>query len=224
MKVLLIEDDAEAAKYIKNGLEESGYTVDHAPNGRDGLFHATDSQYDVLIVDRMLPKLDGLAVIKALRESGNQTPVLILSALSNVDERVKGLKAGGDDYLVKPFAFTELLARVEVLARRKSAPSSESTTLKVGDLEMNLINRTVTREGQEIQLQNREFKLLEYMMRHPEQVITRTMLLENVWDFHFDPQTNVIDVQVSRLRNKVDKGFKKNLITTVRGAGYKISG
>ena len=223
MKVLLIEDDIEAAKYIKNGLEESGYTVDHAADGRDGLFQATEYVYDVLIVDRMLPKLDGLAIIKALRESANQTPVLILSALSNVDDRVKGLKAGGDDYLVKPFAFAELLARVEVLARRKNAPTNEQTVIRIGDLEMNLINRTVTREGQEIPLQNREFKLLEYMMRHPDQVITRTMLLENVWDFHFDPQTNVIDVQVSRLRNKVDKGFKKNLIHTVRGAGYKIS-
>jgi len=223
MKVLLIEDDQETARYIKNGLEEVGYIVDHAADGRDGLFNATENVYDAMIVDRMLPKLDGLSIVQALRSNGNQTPVLILSALANVDERVKGLKSGGDDYLVKPFAFSELHARIEILGKRKGAVSTEQTILRVGDLEINLLTRTISRGGQEIILQNREFKLLEYMMRHEGQVITRTMLLENVWDFHFDPQTNVIDVQVSRLRNKIDKGFKKNLIHTVRGAGYKIT-
>lgn len=222
MRILLVEDDQEAAKYITQGLSEAGYVVDHAPDGREGLFLATEQGYDVLIVDRMLPKLDGLTIIQTLRSSGNSTPVLILSALSQVDDKVKGLKAGGDDYLVKPFAFSELLARVEVLTRRAKA-TGEATTLRVADLEMNLLTRTVTRSGTEIPLQNREFKLLEYMMRHAGQVVTRTMLLENVWDFHFDPQTNVIDVQVSRLRQKVDKGFKKSLIKTVRGAGYRIS-
>ncbi len=222
MQLLLIEDEEETARYIRQGFEQAGYMVDYAADGRDGLFMATEKPYDVMVIDRMLPKLDGLSVIQALRSSGNQTPVLILSALSQVDERVKGLKNGGDDYLVKPFAFSELLARVEILARRKGS-STQNASISVGDLEMNLLTRSVTRGGQEIPLQNREFKLLEYMMRHENQVITRTMLLENVWDFHFDPQTNVIDVQVSRLRNKVDKGFGRQLIQTVRGAGYKIS-
>lgn len=222
MRILLIEDDKAAAKYIVDGLTESGHIVDHAPNGRDGLFYATEQSYDVLIIDRMLPKIDGLAVIQALRHSSNHTPVLILSALSQVDDRVEGLKAGGDDYLVKPFAFSELLARVEAVARRGKV-NAEETVLRVGDLEMNLLTRTVGRGGKEISLQNQEFRLLEYFMRHVEQVVTRTMLLENVWDFHFDPQTNVIDVQISRLRNKIDKGFSSSLLHTVRGAGYKLS-
>jgi len=222
MRVLLIEDDKETAKYIAQGLQESGHVVDHAEDGREGLFYSTENKYDIMIVDRMLPKISGLSIIQSLRSSGNNTPVLVLSALGQVDERVKGLKAGCDDYLVKPFAFSELLARMEALTRRGN-PTPEQTTLKIDELEMNLLTRTVVRAGKEIPLQNREFRLLEYMMRHAGQVITRTMLLENVWDFHFDPQTNVIDVQVSRLRNKIDKDFKKSLIHTVRGAGYKLS-
>jgi len=223
MRILLIEDDKETAKYIVQGLQESGHIVDHAEDGREGLFYSTENQYEILIIDRMLPKINGLSIIQSLRSSNNNTPVLILSALGQVDERVKGLKAGCDDYLVKPFAFSELLARLEALTRRGKS-QLEQTTLKIDDLEMNLLTRAVTRAGKEIPLQNREFRLLEYMMRHAGQVITRTMLLENVWDFHFDPQTNVIDVQVSRLRNKIDKDFKKSLIHTVRGAGYKLSG
>jgi len=222
MRVLLIEDDKETAKYISQGLQESGHIVDHAEDGREGLFFSTENQYDIMVIDRMLPKINGLSIIQSLRSSNNHTPVLVLSALGQVDERVKGLKAGCDDYLVKPFAFSELLARLEALTRRGKS-TTEQTILKVEDLEMNLLTRSVTRAGKEIPLQNREFRLLEYMMRHAGQVITRTMLLENVWDFHFDPQTNVIDVQVSRLRNKIDKDFKKSLIHTVRGAGYKLS-
>jgi len=223
MRILLIEDDKETAKYIAQGLQESGHVVDHAEDGREGLFYSTENKYDILIVDRMLPKITGLSIIQSLRSSGNNTPVLVLSALGQVDERVKGLKAGCDDYLVKPFAFSELLARLEALTRRGNS-TPEQTVLKIDDLEMDLLTRTVTRAGRGIPLQNREFRLLEYMMRHAGQVITRTMLLENVWDFHFDPQTNVIDVQVSRLRTKIDKDFKKSLIHTVRGAGYKLSG
>lgn len=222
MRILLIEDDLETIKYIQHGLTETGHTVDTASDGVDGLFLATEYSYDIIVIDRMLPKLEGLAVIQALRSTGKQTPILILSALSQVDERVKGLKAGGDDYLVKPFAFSELMARIEALTRRK-AEKQEQTSLKVADLEINLLTRTVTRAGKEIAVQNREFRLLEYMMRHAGQVVTRTMLLENVWDFHFDPQTNVIDVQVSRLRQKINQGFDVPLIHTVRGAGYKLS-
>lgn len=222
MRILLIEDDKETIKYITQGLTEAGHLVDSAPDGMEGLFFATEQNYDVIIIDRMLPKLDGLAVIQALRSTGKQLPILILSALSQVDERVKGLNAGGDDYLVKPFAFSELMARIEALTRRK-AEKAEQTTLRISDLEINLLTRTVKRAGKEILLQNREFRLLEYMMRHAGQVVTRTMLLENVWDFHFDPQTNVIDVQVSRLRQKINSGFDTPLIHTVRGAGYKLS-
>jgi two-component system OmpR family response regulator len=222
MRILLIEDDKEAAQFIVKGLQEAGHQIEHVADGSSGLFHAVEHSYDIIIADRMLPKLDGLTIIKTLRSSGNTTPILILSALYQVDERVKGLKAGGDDYLVKPFAFTELMARIEVLARRQR-PTEEQTILQVEDLVMNFRNRKVTRAGKEIPLQNREFMLLEYLMRHAGQVVTRTMLLENVWDFHFDPQTNVIDVQVSRLRQKVDKGFDKSLIKTVRGAGYQLS-
>ena len=222
MKLLVIEDDREAAAYIFKGLNESGYVVDLAHEGREGLFMASSSNYDALIVDRMLPAMDGLAVIAALRAAEIRTPALILSALGAVDDRVKGLRAGGDDYLVKPFAFAELLARIEALLRRGSS-SPATTKLKVGDLEMDLLARNVHRGPQEIELLPREFRLLEFLMRHADQVVTRTMLLENVWDYHFDPQTNVIDVHISRLRQKIDKGFAKPLLRTVRGAGYRLS-
>jgi two-component system OmpR family response regulator len=219
MKLLVIEDDREAAAYIAKGLAESGYIIDHASEGRGGLFMATSGVYDALIVDRMLPGMDGLALVAALRSAEIRTPVLILSALGAVDDRVKGLRAGGDDYLVKPFAFAELLARIEALLRRGGGGAT-TTRLKLADLEMDLLGRTVTREGREIELLPREFRLLEFLMRHAGQVVTRTMLLEKVWDYHFDPQTNVIDVHVSRLRQKIDKGFAKPLLHTVRGAGY----
>lgn len=223
MKLLIIEDDKDVAAYISKGMTESGHIVDCAHTGKDGLFLATTEKYDAMIVDRMLPELDGLTIVKTMRGSHNTTPVLILSALGEVDDRVKGLRSGGDDYLVKPFAFAELLARVEILAKRSgnNAPQAE-TCLKAGDLEVDLLARKVSRGGQAIDLQSREFSLLEYMLRHKGQVVTRTMLLENVWDYHFDPQTNVIDVHISRLRSKVDKGFDKPIIRTVRGAGYII--
>ena len=221
MKLLVIEDDREAAAYIAKGLSESGYVVDRAGDGREGLFMATSGAYDALIVDRMLPQMDGLALIAALRSAEIRTPVLILSALGAVDDRVKGLRAGGDDYLTKPFAFAELLARLEALLRR-GAGSAATTKLKVGELEMDLLARSVTRGGRELDLLPREFRLLEFLMRHAGQVVTRTMLLENVWDYHFDPQTNVIDVHISRLRQKIDKGFAKPLLHTVRGAGYLL--
>jgi len=223
MKVLVIEDDREAAAYLVKGLGESGYVVDHAPDGREGLFMATSGSYDALIVDRMLPGMDGLSVIGALRAAEVRTPVLILSALGAVDDRVKGLRAGGDDYLVKPFAFSELLARLEALLRRGGPPAT-NTKLRVEDLEMDLLTRAVRRGGQAIELLPREFRLLEYLLRHAGQVVTRTMLLENVWDYHFDPQTNVIDVHISRLRQKIDKGFPHALLQTVRGAGYVLRG
>ncbi|WP_269620078.1 response regulator transcription factor [Zhongshania sp. BJYM1] len=221
MRVLLIEDDTSVAEYIVKGLRESGYQVEHAADGKTGLVKATTEQYDALIVDRMLPHVDGLTIIQTLRASNDTTPALILSALGEVDDRVKGLKAGGDDYLVKPFAFAELLARIEVILRRKEAGSAV-TRLKVADLEMDLLAHKVSRAGQPFNLQPREYKLLEYLMRHAGQVVTRTMLLENVWDYHFDPQTNVIDVHISRLRQKIDKGFDKPLLNTVRGAGYML--
>ncbi|HCQ71633.1 MAG: DNA-binding response regulator [Alphaproteobacteria bacterium] len=223
MKLLLIEDDAQVASYVSKGMQEAGYIIDHADNGKDGLFLATTEYYDALIVDRMLPALDGLTIIKTLRGAGNTTPALILSALGEVDDRVKGLRSGGDDYLVKPFAFEELLARIEILARR-SAQSADGADTKMcaGDLEMDLLARRVTRQGKDIDLQSREFSLLEYILRNKGKVVTRTMLLENVWDYHFDPQTNVIDVHISRLRSKIDKGFSTSLIRTVRGAGYII--
>ena len=221
MHILIIEDDENAARYMAKGLTESGHVVDTAGNGRDGLFMATGSDYDALIVDRMLPHLDGLAVIQALRAAAITTPVLILSALGEVDDRVKGLRAGGDDYLTKPFAFSELIARLDAIVRRSSAGRVE-TTLRVGDLELDLLSRQVRRGGRTIELQPREFRLLEYLMRHADQVVTRTMLLEGVWDYHFDPQTNVIDVHISRLRQKIEKGFDKPLLHTVRGAGYVL--
>jgi two-component system OmpR family response regulator len=221
MRILVIEDDRDAASWLIKGLTESGHIIDHAANGEDGLAMAQENLHDILIVDRMLPKMDGLSIIRTLRAKGVTTPVLILSALSDVDERVKGLRAGGDDYLAKPYAFSELLARVEGLGRRNSQEPQE-TKLRAVDLEIDLLTRTVTRGGQTIPLQPREFKLLEYLMRNAGHIVTRTMLLENVWDYHFDPQTNVIDVHVSRLRSKIDKGFDEPLLQTVRGAGYMI--
>ncbi|HYN00766.1 MAG TPA: response regulator transcription factor [Aestuariivirgaceae bacterium] len=221
MRILIVEDDRDAATWLIKGLKEAGHVADHAADGEDGLNMAREKIHDVLIVDRMLPKLDGLTLIRRLREEGIKTPVLILSALGDVDEKVKGLRAGGDDYLGKPYSFAELLARVEGLDRR-NASEPQQTRLKVLDLEMDLLSRTVTRAGRPILLQPREFKLLEYLMRNAGHVVTRTMLLENVWDYHFDPQTNVIDVHISRLRTKIDKGFPEPMLQTVRGAGYMI--
>ena len=224
MRVLLIEDDAEAAAYAAKGLREAGHVVDHAIDGETGLNMAGAGDYDAYVIDRMLPKLDGLSVLSRRRDSGDETPALFLSALGEVDDRVSGLKAGGDDYLVKPYAFQELLARVEALGRRRAtAPANVTTRYTVGDLEIDVITRTVRRASKKIDLQPREFRLLEYLMRHADQVVTRTMLLENVWEYHFDPQTNVIDVHISRLRSKIDKDFDKPLLKTVRGAGYKLS-
>ena len=219
MHILLIEDDTESAAYIAKGLSESGHTVDHAEDGKEGLFMAMESEYDLLIVDRMLPGLDGLSIIKTVRAAHNNTPALVLSALGEVDDRVQGLQAGGDDYLIKPFAFAELLARCEALTRR-SENEPTVTKLRVADLELDLLSRQVKRAGQVLELQPREYRLLEYLMRHNGQVVTRTMLLEGVWDYHFDPQTNVIDVHISRLRGKIDKAFPTPLLHTVRGAGY----
>jgi two-component system OmpR family response regulator len=221
MRLLIVEDDREAADYLKKALREAGHMAEVANDGEAGLAMALDDGFDVLVVDRMLPKRDGLAVVSELRTRGKTTPVLILSALGQVDDRVTGLRAGGDDYLAKPYAFAELLARVEVLARRR-APNSADTVYRVGDLELDRLSHRVSRGSEEILLQPREFRLLEYLMRHAGQVVTRTMLLENVWDYHFDPQTNVIDVHVSRLRSKIDKGFDKPLLQTIRGAGYMI--
>ncbi|MDX1604873.1 MAG: response regulator transcription factor [Candidatus Competibacterales bacterium] len=221
MKLLVIEDDRDTAAYLVKGLRESGHVVDHAGDGDGGLELALAGQYDVLIVDRMLPGRDGLSIISALRGVDNTTPVLILSALGEVDDRVQGLTAGGDDYLVKPYAFGELLARIQALGRRIQ-PEQQRTQLRVSDLEMDCLKRKVSRAGQKITLQPREFRLLEYLMRHAGQVVTRTMLLENVWDYHFDPQTNVIDVHISRLRAKIDKDFDPPLLHTVRGAGYSL--
>lgn len=221
MRVLLIEDDREAAQFLARGLRESGHTVDYAADGEEGLAQARDAEYDVLVVDRMLPKLDGLSVIKTLRAEADRTPVLILSALGEVDDRVKGLRAGGDDYLAKPYAFSELLARIEALTRR-ARPEEQETRYAVGDLVLDRLSHRVTRAGEPILLQPREFRLLEYLMRNAGQVVTRTMLLEHVWDYHFDPQTNVIDVHISRLRSKIDKGFDTPMLHTVRGAGYMV--
>lgn len=222
MKLLIVEDDAEAAAYLVKAFREAGHVADHSGDGLDGYGMAQGGGYDVLVVDRMLPRMDGLSLIRSLREQDDTTPALILSALAQVDDRVKGLRAGGDDYLPKPYAFSELLARVEVLARRRSGPASEPTTYRVGDLALDRLAHRVTRADEDILLQPREFRLLEYLMKHAGQVVTRTMLLENVWDYHFDPQTNVIDVHVSRLRAKVDKSFEHPMIHTVRGAGYMV--
>lgn len=221
MRILLIEDDQTVADYILKGLRQSGYTVHHCADGKEGLVAASSENYDVMIVDRMLPNVDGLTIIQTIRAAENRTPVLILSALGEVDDRVRGLKAGGDDYLVKPFAFAELLARLEAILRRQESNVTQ-TRLKVADLEMDLLSHKVTRGGENFNLQPREYKLLEYLMKHAGQVVTRTMLLENVWEYHFDPQTNVIDVHISRLRQKIDKGFAKQLLSTVRGAGYML--
>ncbi len=222
MRILVVEDDKDVAGFIVRGLKEAGHVVEHAENGRDGLFMAVSEPFDAIVLDRMLPGgIDGLKILETLRSQKNATPVLILSALADVTERVKGLKAGGDDYLTKPFAFAELLARVEALSRRGKS-EGPTTKLVVEDLEMDLLSRQVKRAGQKIDLQPREFRLLEYLMRHAGQVVTRTMLLEGVWDYHFDPQTNVIDVHVSRLRQKVDKPFPVPLIQTIRNAGYTL--
>ncbi len=222
MHLLLIEDDVQAAKYLVKGLAECGHVVDYATDGDDGLHLALTGRYDVIVADRLLPKRDGLTVVRMLRADQNATPVLVLSALGEVDDRVAGLRAGGDDYLVKPYAFAELLARLEALARRRESVAPEQP-LQVGDLVLDPRKQAVKRAGRVIRLQPREFRLLECLMRHSGQVLTRTMLLEQVWDFHFDPQTNVIDVQISRLRGKIDKGFDIPLLHTVRGAGYRLS-
>jgi two-component system OmpR family response regulator len=223
MKVLLVEDNERVTQFVVKGLQEAGHTADHAPNGRDGMFLAASEPYDVIIMDRMLPgEIDGLAIIEALRNSGKRTPILILSALSEVDERIRGLRAGGDDYLTKPFAFGELLARIDALTRRAQGENAQ-TRLEVADLRVDLLTRKVTRGNRSVTLQPRDFKLLEYLMRHADQVVTRTMLLENVWDYHFDPQTNVVDVHISKLRQKIDADFERPLLRTVRNAGYTLT-
>lgn len=222
MRLLVIEDDPKTAEFIVKGLSEAGHIAEHCANGKDGLFVAVEQSFDVLIVDRMLPELDGLSLVRSLRAAGKTAPVLFLSALSEVNDKVDGLRAGGDDYLAKPFAFSELLARVEVLSRRADSTTTAETLLRIADLEIDTVRRKVSRAGQRIDLQPREFRLLEYLLRHAGQVVTRTMLLENVWDYHFDPQTNVIDVHVSRLRGKIDKEFDQPLLHTVRGAGYSL--
>jgi two-component system OmpR family response regulator len=222
MKILLVEDNERVSQFVSKGLVEEGHTVDHDGNGRTGLFLAATGQYDVLVLDRMLPGgVDGLGIVEALRRTKNKTPILILSALVEVDDRIRGLRAGGDDYLTKPFAFGELLARLEALVRRSQGVEIQ-TVLIVADLRIDLLSHRVTRAGKSIQLQRREFKLLEYMMRHADQVVTRTMLLENVWEHYFDPQTNVIDVHISRLRQRIDAGFAYPLLHTVRGVGYLL--
>jgi two-component system OmpR family response regulator len=221
MKLLLVEDDKEAAAWLRRALAEVGHAVDHAAAGRDGLLLAAGEAYDVIILDRMLPGIDGLAILRTIRASGVKTPVLLLTALGGIDDRVEGLEAGGDDYLVKPFATAELLARINALARRPPTQDAP-TALRVADLEMDLLKRTVTRAGKRVDLQPREFQLLEYLMRHAGRVVTRTMLLESIWDFHFDPKTNIVETHISRLRGKVDKG-QPALLQTVRGAGYRLS-
>jgi len=221
MRILLVEDDMEAASYLVKGLNEIGHAVDHADDGESGLSYAKTNAYDCMVIDRMMPRKDGISMIEDLRRGGDNTPVLILSALDDVDERVTGLRAGGDDYLTKPYSLSELNARLQALSRR-AQPENAVTTLRVADLTLDLLKHKVTRAGNNINLQPREFRLLEYLMRHAGQVVTRSMLLENVWDYHFDPQTNVIDVQISRLRSKIDKDFDQPLLHTVRGAGYKL--
>ena len=221
MRILLVEDDMEAAGSLVKGLNEIGHAVDHADDGESGLSYAKTNAYDCMVIDRMMPRKDGISMIEDLRRNGDNTPVLILSALDDVDERVTGLRAGGDDYLTKPYSLSELNARLQALSRR-AQPENAVTTLRVADLTLDLLKHKVTRSGNNINLQPREFRLLEYLMRHAGQVVTRSMLLENVWDYHFDPQTNVIDVQISRLRSKIDKDFDSPLLHTVRGAGYKL--
>lgn len=224
MKILLVEDEPTVAQFIQKGLVESGHEVKHVDNGKDGLDMAVTNPFDVIILDRMLPQLDGIDVLTQYRGQGVTTPTLILSAKNKVDDKVKGLRAGADDYLTKPFAFEELLARVEILSSRVSNVAQADTSLSLGELNLDLINRKVTRNQQVIDLQSKEFKLLEYLMLNPNKIVTRTMLLEKVWEYNFDPQTNVIDVHISRLRNKIDKGFAYPMIETIRGAGYMISG
>jgi len=219
MKLLLVEDDPQTAAYVAKGLKEAGHVIDHAANGRDGLFLAAEGKHDCLIIDRNLPGIDGLALVKTIRGAGVRTPVLFLTTMGGIDDRVEGLRSGGDDYLVKPFAFAELTARIDALLRRPPMAQAE-TVLRVADLELDALRRTVTRAGRRIDLQPREFRLLEFLMRHAGQVVTRTMLLEGVWEFHFDPQTNIVETHVSRLRAKVDRDFDKELIQTIRGAGY----
>lgn len=221
MKILFLEDDVELRTHVERSLVAAGHVVDTSANGPDALFLATSSSYDVLVLDRMVPGLDGLSTMKALRAANNRTPVLLLTAMDGVEDRVEGLEAGADDYLVKPFAVTELIARINALMRRPPIPEA-LTVLKAHDLEVDLIRRTVVRAGQRIDLQAQEFKLLEYLMRHAGELVTRTMLLENVWSFHFDPQSNIIESHMSRLRGKVDRGFDRELIQTIRGAGYRI--
>lgn len=223
MKILLVEDEPTVAHFIQKGMRDSGYVIDHANNGQLGLSMASSNNYDVIILDRMLPELDGIDVLTTYREQGVSTPTLILSAKNKVDDKVKGLRAGADDYLTKPFAFEELLARVEILAARASSTTPSNTNMQLGELQLDLINRKVTRDGTVIDLQSKEFKLLEYLMQNANKIVTRTMLLEKVWEYNFDPQTNVIDVHISRLRNKIDKGFAYPMIETIRGAGYMIS-
>lgn len=223
-KVLVIEDDERLADYVGSGLSELGYTVDRADNGRDGLFLATDSQFDAIILDRMLPGMDGLSVLKAMRAGGVETPVIVLSALGSTDDRVAGLTAGADDYLGKPFSFAELLARVQAVQRRFSGgQQAPQTVLRCGDLELDRMTRQVRRGERKIPLQPREFRLIEYLLLHSGELVTRTMLLEAVWDYHFDPGTNVIDVHISRLRRKIDDGEARPLLHTVRGAGYRLA-
>ena len=223
MRVLVVEDDLETADYITSSLKAQGHAVDHCDNGKDGFLNALDNDYDVMVFDRMLPRLDGLTLIKSVRGAGIETPILFLSAMDGINDRVEGLLAGSDDYLVKPFSFYELSARLVALVRRPPL-KTEETVLRVADLEMNLIRRTVSRGGTEVELQPREFSLLEYLIRNADRVVTRTMLLEAVWDFHFDPKTNVVETHISRLRNKVDKPFATELIHTIRGAGYSLHG
>jgi two-component system OmpR family response regulator len=222
MRLLVVEDDKATANYLSDGLSEAGHTVDLAHTGPDALSCALANEYDVIVMDRMLPNMDGLSVVRTLRAENRTTPVLVLSALSQVDDRVKGLEAGGDDYLTKPFAFSELRARIEALSRRAAPQDTTETTLSVGDLTLDVLSRTAHRSGADIELQPREYKILEYMMRRAGRVITRTMLLEGVWDYNFDPQTNVIDVHMSRLRQKIDKGHEVSLLHTIRGAGYML--
>ncbi len=222
MRILVIEDNIRVGNYIVKGLRESGHVAEQAVNGNEGLLTAMKESFDVIVVDRMLPGIDGLTIVKSVRASNNPVPILVLSALGEVDERVKGLRAGGDDYLTKPFAFSELLARIEALARRGVTQEEEASILEVAGLKMDVSGRVVSRDGRVIELMPREFRLLEYLMRHAGQVVTRTMLLEGVWEYHFDPQTNVIDVHISRLRKKVDKGYDQSLIHTIRGAGYVL--
>ncbi len=222
MRVLMIEDEPVIADFVVSGLREAGHNVDSVTNGNDGLHRALNENYDAIVLDRMLPGMDGIRVMQTLRERGNRTPVLMLSSLADVDQRVEGLRSGADDYLAKPFAFIEVLARLEALLRRQSGAAEVVTQLRVADLEMDLLKRVVQRDGQVLELQPREFRLLEYLMRHADQVVTRTMLLEAVWDYHFDPQTNVIDVHISRLRQKIDRDRAVALLHTVRGSGYLI--